>query len=118
MTAAQLAERLGVHKSRIGRIEKDETRQAVTLKTLQEVANCLECDLVYALVPRKSIHEILKQQAYFVAQTRLKLVQHTMTLENQALTPHQFTMILEQEVDTLLHGPLKYIWDNPNNENN
>jgi predicted DNA-binding mobile mystery protein A len=118
MTSTQLAHRLETSPSRITRIEDDELRHALTLETLQNVAQALECDLVYALVPKQNIADILKERALTIAKSRLQRLQNTMALEDQALDSEQFRMTLEHHVDQLLHGPLKYLWEDDNNNEN
>jgi len=116
MTSVQLAHRLNMHPSRITRIEEDELKQALTLQTLHKVAQALGCDLIYALVPKTSIETTLQTRARTIAEFQLQRIQHTMALENQSLSPDQLQMLLTQEIDQLLHGPRKYLWEE-NNEN-
>jgi predicted DNA-binding mobile mystery protein A len=117
MTSVQLASRLNTHPSRITRIEEDELKQALTLQTLHKVAEALGCDLIYALVPKTSIETTLRTRARAIAEFKIQRIQHTMALENQSLSPDQLQALLSQEVDMLLHGSLKYLWEE-NNENN
>lgn len=111
MTGKQFANRLGVNRSRVIRIEEDESRDAVTLRTLKNVAEVLNCELVYALVPIKSLHSTLRNQARKIAKQRMERVTRTMQLENQGIeSKHQEE--LEQElIESLLNGPLKYLWE-------
>ncbi|MEE9193027.1 MAG: helix-turn-helix domain-containing protein, partial [Thermodesulfobacteriota bacterium] len=46
MSGRQLANRIGVTKQSISRIEQDEVAGAITLKTLRKVAEGLDCVLV------------------------------------------------------------------------
>lgn len=117
MTAAQLAHRLTLHPSRITRIEEEELRLSLTLNTLYKIAEALECDLVYALVPKHDIEDILRERAKKLAITRIQRLQNSMSLENQALNNDQLNAILEHHIDELLRGPLKYLWED-NNDNN
>lgn len=87
MTTRQLAERMSVAPSRVTTIEKAETTGAVTLKTLRETAEALECQFVYAFVPIKPLDDILYDQAVRKVRNELARLNHTMRLENQALTP-------------------------------
>ena len=87
MTTRQLAERMGVAPSRVTTIEKAETAGAVTLKTLRETAEALGCQFVYAFVPTKPLDDILYDQAARKVRNELAHLNHTMRLENQALTP-------------------------------
>jgi predicted DNA-binding mobile mystery protein A len=48
----QLADKMGVSPARISVLEKDEQRGAVTLKMMQKAAAALDCEFVYALVPK------------------------------------------------------------------
>jgi predicted DNA-binding mobile mystery protein A len=59
MTLPQLAQRLGVTRSRVVKIQQAEISNALTLRTLKETANALDCDLVYALIPRKPLQALL-----------------------------------------------------------
>lgn len=111
MTDKQLAQRLHVNRSRVVRIEKDELNDALTLKTLQAVARALECDLVYALVPRKTLSETLQARAELIASQRLKYVTHSMALEDQRVSEDMLDIQRNTLVDELLAGNLKYLWN-------
>lgn len=86
MTTRQLAERMGVAPSRVTTIEKAETTGAVTLKTLRETAAAMDCQFIYAFVPDKPLEDIFQAQAARKARHELAHLNHTMRLENQALT--------------------------------
>jgi DNA-binding Xre family transcriptional regulator len=53
MTSSQLARRVGVSQSVISNLQKSEREKTITLKSLEKVANALECELVYVLIPKK-----------------------------------------------------------------
>ena len=110
MTTEDLARRLDVDRSRISHIEKAELDGALTLHTLKEVANALNCELTYALVPRTSLKEIINKQALKVAKNRVERVAHSMALEDQATTLKSKQKLFKEEKDRLLSGPFKYIW--------
>ena len=86
MTTRQLAQRMGVAPSRVTTIEKAETTGGITLKTLRETAEALDCQLVYAFVPIKPLDDILIDQAERKVRNELVHLNHTMRLENQAVT--------------------------------
>ena len=52
MTKAQLAKRLQVSGSTINMLERSEARGAITLASLQRLAEGLDCELVYVIKPR------------------------------------------------------------------
>ena len=93
------------------RIEKDETEEAVTLKTLRRIAERLNCTLVYALVPNEPLDDILRARA--IAEKQLARVHHTMKLENQALDDHDLQSERERLINQLMTGNLRRLWEEP-----
>lgn len=85
LTTRQLAKRIGVGQSRAVDIEKAETTGAITLDSLQRAARALDCELVYALVPRKPLETMVEERAAALAKRRVKATGHTMALENQSV---------------------------------
>ena len=71
MTAAQLAQRMGVAQTRVSRIEKDELGSAVTLRTLRQAAEAMNCTFVYAFVPNEPLEQIVRHRAAELATDRL-----------------------------------------------
>ncbi len=86
MSGQELAARVGVSQQSIPDIERSEQRETIKLETLRRVADALECDLVYALVPRRSLEETVRAQARRKAVELLAPVAHHSRLEDQALT--------------------------------
>jgi len=85
MTGAQFAARLGIKPPSVIDLEKSEATGSIQLKTLQRAAAALDCQLVYALVPRTSLQEAVDQRARRIALRAIKRVAHTMALEDQAV---------------------------------
>ena len=54
MTAEQLALRIGVTKPRVYEIEKAEISNSITLESLERAAHAMDCQLVYAFIPRET----------------------------------------------------------------
>lgn len=111
MTTKQLAKRLGVDRSRVIRIESDESKEALTMKSLIAVANALNCDFVYAFVPKEPLQKIIEQQAYKIAKQQIEGVSHNMMLENQKLLPKQNQEQIEALKAGLLERSLKNLWN-------
>jgi predicted DNA-binding mobile mystery protein A len=84
MSAAQLGARLGVRQSSIAKVERTEQAETVSLATLRRIANAMDCELVYALLPRQSLETTLEQQALRQAARFVGRVEHSMELEDQA----------------------------------
>ncbi len=113
MTTGQLAKRIGVDQSRITKLEQAEVEGSVTLKTLRQAAEGLGCTLVYAFVPNPSLEELVRARAAEIADRELARVDHTMRLENQALTPRDLKQERERLVTALLTGNPRRLWDEP-----
>lgn len=111
MTSSQLARRLGSSQSNIIQVEKSEAEETISLRTLAQVAGAMKCKVVYCIVPIKSIDQLLEDRARFLAQARLRLINHSMALEQQALTPKQLKQQEEALVKELLQGAPKDLWE-------
>lgn len=111
MTMQDLGERLGVIKQRIERIEKDEVAGKVTLKTLAETAEALNCELVYFFVPKgEGLQSLLEHQARLAATEVVKSTEHTMQLEKQDTSPESQQQLVEELAQELLAREDKQIW--------
>ena len=85
ISSGELARRLGTSRQLPLQLEKGEAEDRVTLKSLRAAANALDCDLVFALVPRAgSMQELIENRARAEAKNRVLGVEHSMALENQA----------------------------------
>lgn len=111
MSGKQLAGRLQVSQPRVFKLEQDEPSGALTLKTMRQVADALDCVFVYALVPRSSLEESVRTQARAVATERLQRVSHTMLLEAQGLSPREQQASLDDAIEELARETPKDLWD-------
>jgi predicted DNA-binding mobile mystery protein A len=82
---AELGERLQASRSLAAQQEKAEVEDRITLKSLRACADALNCDLIYAFVPRGvSVEETLAARARAAASQTVRRVEHSMALEDQA----------------------------------
>jgi predicted DNA-binding mobile mystery protein A len=85
LSSAELAKRMKANRSLIVQQEKAEADDRITLKSLRAFANALDCDLVYAFVPRAGdLEQLVEARARAAAKTNVLGVEHSMALENQA----------------------------------
>jgi predicted DNA-binding mobile mystery protein A len=99
VSLADLGTRLHVSRQLVQRFEKAESEDRITLKSLRAAANALDCDLVYALVPRAAtLQQLKEQQARAEAEHRVRVVEHSMALENQAAGE------IEEAIDREMRG--------------
>lgn len=111
MSGTQLAQRLKVSQPRIPKLEQDEMSGAVTLKTMRQVAEALDCVFVYALVPRTSLEETVRTQAREVAAARMQRVSHSMLLESQGLSEEEQRASLDAAVEELVREMPRELWN-------
>jgi predicted DNA-binding mobile mystery protein A len=119
MTMQDLADRLGVIKQRVDRIEKDELGGNVTLKTLQETAEALNCDFVYFFVPKgEGLQKTLEEQALKAAREIVKSTEHTMELEEQGTSRDSQRRLVESIAQELVMKEDRRIWKVQNDSQN
>lgn len=85
MTAEQLGERMGVSQPSVQRLEQSEVQGVIQLSSLRKAAAALDCEVIYALVPRRSLQATYDEAAMAVARRELGVIGHTMALEDQAV---------------------------------
>ena len=85
VSSSELAKRLGTNRSLAPQQEKAEVDDRITLRSLRACADALDCDLVYALVPRGvNIDGTIAARARAAASHTVRRVEHSMALEDQA----------------------------------
>lgn len=83
MTLEQLAKRAGLSISTIAQAERGEAAGRITLSTLKTMARAMDCEFVYAFVPKLDIDELMKKAAREKAKHILATADVHMTLEDQ-----------------------------------
>lgn len=111
MTVKQLASRLGVNPSRVVKIETAELEGAVTLRTMQQVAEQLECHFVYQLIPKSSLEACVKSRAKALAEAAIKRTAHTMDLESQSVEKKWLEEQIVEMTQSLLQKSWRNLWE-------
>jgi predicted DNA-binding mobile mystery protein A len=83
MSLKDLATRGKSSVSTVAQAEKREIEGKVTVETLRKMAAAMECEFIYAFVPREEIKTILKENARSKARRILAKANTHMTLEGQ-----------------------------------
>jgi predicted DNA-binding mobile mystery protein A len=100
MPARDLAMRMGVTESTVVRLEGREVAGKVQLDSLARAAEALDCDLVYALVPRRALDASVREQARAKAEESMANVAHSMGLEDQPVPDDEYAaLVVEQEAE-------------------
>ena len=83
MKLKDLARRLSLNHSTVSRLEKGESDGSISLNSLRKLADDMDCDVVYGLVPREgSYSKVIKRQARRHVDQNFDAVNHSMMLKN------------------------------------
>jgi predicted DNA-binding mobile mystery protein A len=110
LTERQQAERLGITGSTLHKSESAEAEERITLGQLRKLAEGLDCELVYALVPRKPLTQVVEDRARSIALREVGGVAHTMSLEDQRPSTDRLRKQVEQRTAELLRGRWSDLW--------
>ena len=111
MSGKALGGRIGVSQSAISQLEASEERETITLGSLRKLAEGMECDLVYAFVPKDSLDEIMRRQATLRARNIVNSVATSMELEDQAVSDEDQESQVETLSSELLFRPDTGFWN-------
>jgi len=109
MPLKTMAKKLGYSIQGAKDLEMREANGNVTLNTLREAAEAMDCSMIYFIVPKKPLDATLDSVARMLADKTTKEISNSMALEGQQTT------LLEQKearnilVDKLKNDPKK-IW--------
>lgn len=111
LTETELARRMNVSQARVNKLESAETEDAITLRSLRKAAHAMDCELVYALVPKEgSVEDIFVKRAIDVAKKRTQTVKRIMVHEKRELSKETLKNAYQDILDELLHGPTRNVW--------
>jgi predicted DNA-binding mobile mystery protein A len=122
MTVRQFATRLGVTPSSALRLEQREREDTISLGALRRAADALDCDLVYAVVPRLApsskntdnlIQDLIEARAREVATAEIGRVAHTMALEDQTVDAADLQTQIAERAAVIAESPRR-LWDAEN----
>jgi predicted DNA-binding mobile mystery protein A len=111
MTLRQMAARAGISETAARSIELNEAKSKVQLNTLQNIADALGCEVVYALVPRTSLREMVHTQAELLANQMIARAADTMELEDQGVSQRESRLQRDAMMNDLLNRRPKHFWD-------
>jgi predicted DNA-binding mobile mystery protein A len=111
MPSEILGKRIGVSQSAVIQFEKSEEAETITLASLRKLAAGIECDLFYALVPKRSLNEIIEEQALHRARSLANTVSSSMELEAQGISEDEKNAQVKTLAKNLLNKPSTGFWD-------
>ena len=90
--------------------ERNEASGAITLNQLRRIGEVMDCELVYALVPRQKLMGRVERRAEEVARAEILGLSHSMALENQRPDAAFVRKQIEQRKRQLLEGNWARLW--------
>jgi predicted DNA-binding mobile mystery protein A len=112
MSLVQLAKRLKKTSVSVKEIEEREQNKTITLNKLMEVAETLDLQFVYALLPKESsIEKIIEKRALQVAREIVMRTSHSMKLEEQENKEERLQRAIKDRADQIKQEMPKYLWD-------
>lgn len=112
MSATQLAERLGVSRAAAYKLEDRESGRKVTLKQLDKAAEALGCDVWYALVPKESLEQMIRDRARDKAEEQLSAANASMGLEAEGVRGSDFVTAVTSASSYTEALTDRHLWDN------
>ena len=104
------AARLQISAPTLLKSETAEANDRITLGQLRKLAEGLDCELVYALVPRKSLSKVVEAQAERLARQQVLGVAHSMGLEDQRPSDKFLESQIAASRRALLEGSWARLW--------
>lgn len=111
MSGAQLARRKGVTRGLISNTEKAELDGGVTIKAMEQMAEALGCRFVYAIVPEKSVKDVIRLRAREKAKAVTHYTDQQMALEAQSLDKKQKGFEIERLTEEFMRDIPSHLWD-------
>lgn len=111
MTGPQLAKRLGISKARVWKVEQEEPAGSLTIKTMETMAEAMDCKFVYAVVPKENVEVIIRQRAMDKARSQVLAASTHMALEDQLLSTRQIDIEIERAASEILQKLPSDFWD-------
>ena len=96
MSSTVLGGRLGMTGQGVRKLEQAEADGTITLKTLTRLAQGLNCEVCYVLVPRTSLVEQVLTRAQEVAGAPPLLTPHSVTLLGEAEALEAISKLMKQ----------------------
>jgi predicted DNA-binding mobile mystery protein A len=110
ISTSQLASRLGVTRQAVMDLERRERESTVTFAALRRAADAMDCDLLYAVVPRTPLRQMLWSRARAIAAKRLGKVAHSMQLEEQAVPSEEHDQQVEDLAAQIMRESPRELW--------
>ncbi len=108
MSPKQLADRMSIAESSLYQMERQESLDKVSMQSLKRAADAMGCELIYAIVPRTSVSDLVDEQARKKALKIISESQLQMEYEDQAVNSKETEKQFEELCETIKNS--KKLW--------
>ena len=114
MTTSQLAARMGITRQAVLQMEAAERKQTVTWSSLRKAATAMDCEVVYAVVPKGSLTQVLLRRSRTLAEKHVQRIAHSMKLDAHVVGPAEQERQVEELAAHLAAERSRALWaDDP-----
>ena len=112
MSMEQLGKKLSISKQAILDAEKREQEGSISIKTLREIGEALDMDLVYGFVPKDdSLDQLIDRKARELAAQIVNRTSKSMKLEDQENSAMRIRKAIEERAELIKKEKPKLLWD-------
>ena len=112
ISSRQLGNKLDMTRQGVQDLERREKEGSITIKSLRDVANALDMELVYGLVPKDgSLEDLINRKATELAKEIVNRTSNTMKLEDQENSKQRIKKAIAERVITIKNEMPKALWD-------
>ena len=112
MSMQQLGNKLAITKQGVMDIEIREKEGAITIRSLREIAQAMDMQLVYGFVPiDDTLDAMINKRATALATKIVMRTAHTMKLEDQANSELRIENAIRERAEEIVKEMPKILWD-------
>ncbi|MBI2418274.1 MAG: mobile mystery protein A [Ignavibacteriales bacterium] len=112
MSLNQLAKRMKKSRSTVQGYEAREVERTITLHSLMETAEALDCHFVYGLVPKNgTLNNTIEKRALQLAKEIVARSSQSMMLEDQVNSSERLQNAIKVRAEQIKNELPKYLWD-------
>lgn len=111
MSGTHVAARAGVSRNAIYQAERNERDGAITIAQMRKLAEAMDAEFVYAVVPKGSVEDVIRAQALRKAESRVLRASAHMALESQSLPSEQTRQRIDSLAQVLVRDMPSDFWE-------
>lgn len=112
MSLRQLSSKISITPQSLRDMENREVAGTITLKTMRDVANAMDMQLVYGFISKhESLQHMIEKRAKELAMEIVMRTNNSMCLEDQQNSKERITQAIEQKTIEIKSDIPRYLWD-------